>query len=212
LNGIRAVCEATGATVGQVHLAAMAAAWRVWKPPAQAQGKRGAQSRERATCLIPVDTRSVSPETGESTYANRIGLLSGRLPCHQADPLRQLATVMSDFPRGFLGRQRVVLRALTEEVPERVAGWALRRLTDPARVAVTISHVPVDAPLSVMGQPVEEVGAVPWLPPGGRCFTLAVTYGGQFRLSVLTPGRPPDPADLVSLWASAIADLRRLTA
>jgi hypothetical protein len=49
----------------------------------------------------------------------------------------------------------------------------------------------------------------PWLPPGHVCFTVAPSYRDATTLAVLATGETFDPARLVGLRPTALADLDR---
>ncbi|MDQ2589116.1 WS/DGAT domain-containing protein [Saccharothrix yanglingensis] len=198
LRLFREVSRSTGATVNQVHLAALAVALDRWSPVAA-----GRSSRQVA---VPVDTRR--PGEPDDDFANRIGLMRVALPSG-ARPADALRAVVAAAGRDRTDRHRRAWRDLADNAPERVAGRVLRRITDPTRVSVTLSSIRVDAPLILLGAPVSTVTAVPWLPPGHTCFALAVGYRDEIRLSALSPGNVPDPAELVASWSEAVEDIHR---
>ncbi|MFJ9892279.1 wax ester/triacylglycerol synthase domain-containing protein [Streptomyces sp. NPDC091280] len=189
LTVLRASARATGTTVNDVHLAAMATAVGDWNPdphPAGPWWRRGPHVLVPVSTRLPEDREDLAPDRG-----NRIGLLRTRIPCTASDRRR-------------LSRRRVALRALTEHTPPRLAAWILGRVTDPSGVALTASHIRVDEPLTVLGSRVTDTTAIPWLPPGHGCFTFLVTYDGTARLSALTRTANPNPRRLTGLWSLAL--------
>ncbi|XMN04936.1 WS/DGAT domain-containing protein [Streptomyces griseobrunneus] len=205
LGLLQTMARATGATVNQVHLAAMAAALRDWPPTqdcaSQPWWRRGPY------VLVPVDTRP--PHHHEDFVphlANRLGLLRIPLPCTASNTANRLTALMNTTSRRHMARHRDALRTLTEDTPDRVASWVLQRLTDPRSVAMTASHVRTQGPVSVLGAHVADITAIPWLPPSHNCFTLLTTHDGVARLSALTTTAHENPQRLVELWADALAE------
>ncbi len=192
---LTATAAATGATVNQVHLAALSVALRRWSPDWER-----ADSREIA---IPLDTRLL----GEVAYAaNRIGLMRVLLPGYEPDPRARLEDLRLAASRARIARHRRATRKLSAG-PRRVAAWAQGRVTDPAVIGVTASNVRIDQGITVLGAPVLECAALPWLPPGHECFSLLTTYNGSATLAAVAPSDCPDPADLVDAWAGALREL-----
>lgn len=191
---LTAVADRTGATVNQVHLAAMSAALDRWAPwPAVS----------RRPVNIPVDTR----EPGDPADVNRLGFMRADLPCGAAAPDARLRIVRAAAGRRRTARYRRVWGGITRGGGGRAAGWAMLRITDHTRVAMTLSSIRVTAPLSLMGQQVLGVTALPWLPPAHACFAFFATYGDRATLTVLAPDGAPAPADLVTHWTDALHEL-----
>ncbi|MFT7841756.1 wax ester/triacylglycerol synthase family O-acyltransferase [Saccharothrix sp. BKS2] len=191
VDALKRVARCTGATVNQVHLAAMAEALAGWLPRVPA----------RQVCL-PVETR----RDGEphDDFANRIGLMRAVLPCGDVTPAERLRAVVASASRARLARHRRAWRDLTDNASAQVAGRVLARITDPARVGVTVASVRVPELPALMGGRVLDVTAIPWLPPGHTCFASLISYGDRARLSVLVPGGAPDPLELTRRWVEAV--------
>jgi hypothetical protein len=190
------IAARTGATVNQVHLAAMSDALDRWTP---------LPDTERRPVSIPVDTRG--DKDVDDHFANQIGLMRVDLPCGTAGPADRLRTVVSAASRDRLARYRQVWADLDRAADNEVANWALQHITDPTQVSMTMSTLRVPAPMSVLSAPVLDVTAIPWLPPAHACFAFLITYGDQARLSVLTPEGIPDPDELTALWQAALQEL-----
>ncbi|WP_197370132.1 hypothetical protein, partial [Streptomyces clavuligerus] len=196
LGLLTATARATGATVNQVHLAALAGALRDGRPGPGAPG----------TALVPVSTRARGADGGgrELRHVNRLWPVRVPLPLALPDPAARLAAIMAGTSRGTLDRRRAALRVLTERAPERLAVRLLRRLTDPRGVLLTASHVRVPELGRVLGSRVTAVTAVPWLPAGTDCFTLLAADGRVARLSALVSAPERDPGRLVRRWAREV--------
>ncbi|QKV74068.1 wax ester/triacylglycerol synthase domain-containing protein [Amycolatopsis sp. Hca4] len=196
LANIRAVAEATGTTVGQVHLAALAGALREWSAA-------GTAVRDIPVC-VPVDTRT----SGERDLLGvHIGLHRAVLPTGTADPAERLRIVARRLSRRRMAGARAAARALAEDVPSRWSGEAIRRLGDRRAVALTASVFRPSSPAAVLGSPVQDVFALPWLPPGHGCFTILAVHGSVASLSVLTDTGVDATRDLSALWAGEVTAL-----
>jgi diacylglycerol O-acyltransferase len=194
---LKEISARTGATVNQVHLAAMSDALDRWTPLPDA---------ERRPVSVPVDTRGAHDV--DDHFANQIGLMRVALPCGTSTPADRLRDVMAAAGRDRLARYRQVWAGLDRAADNEVANWALQQITDPTQVSMTMSTLRVAAPMTVLSAPVLDVTAIPWLPPAHACFAFLISYGDQARLSVLTPEGVPDPDELTALWSDALQELR----
>ncbi|MFI5887789.1 wax ester/triacylglycerol synthase domain-containing protein [Streptomyces sp. NPDC051554] len=203
LELLRTTARANGSTLNQVHLAALAGALRTWGTP---NGYAHRPWWQRGPyVLVPVDTRAtrqgataITPRSG-----NQLGLLRVPLPCGHPDGTDRLTAITTTAGRRHTARRRSALRTLTEHTPERLASWLLRRLTDPGDVVLTASHVRAPGLMTVLGAPVIELTAIPWLPPGHSCFTFLTTHNQTARLSALTSAPAQNPQQLVQQWSNA---------
>ncbi|MBB5159583.1 wax ester/triacylglycerol synthase domain-containing protein [Saccharopolyspora phatthalungensis] len=197
LSRLRDVARSTGATINQVHLAAMSGALRDWYP--------GGSAAERLHALVPIDTRLPGePDTG---LGNQIGFLRTPLFTELPTARQRLNATMAATSRHRMAGHRRAYRALAEHGSEQLTGWVVKRFTAPFTTALTVSNVRISRPLHVFGTPVDEIVPLPWLPPGEACFTLASGYRDQFTLSALTHSGIDDAARLTDLWAQAVEEL-----
>lgn len=185
------VADRTGATVNQVHLAAMSWALDRWSPRPEVS---------RRPVNVPVDTRAA----GDSLMANRLGFMRVGLPCGEADVETRLRTVRAAAGRGRTERYRRVWAAITGGGGHPVAASVMQKITDHTQVAMTLSSLRVPGTLTLAGAPVVAVTALPWLPPAHECFGFFATYGDRAVLTVLAPEGAPDPAALAAYWSEAV--------
>ena len=82
----------------------------------------------------------------------------------------------------------------------------MKRLGDRRNVALTASVFRSMPRFAVLGRTVEDLVALPWLPPGHGCFTILTRYGARATLSVLTD-TGVDDTGLAAHWAEEIAVL-----
>ncbi|MEV0618805.1 wax ester/triacylglycerol synthase domain-containing protein [Nonomuraea sp. NPDC050404] len=196
---LRRVADTSGATVNQVHLAAMTAALR------GLETDNGRRPRGRLQACMPLDLRT--PGQDDHTVASRLGLMRVPLAWARPNPAGRLAAVVRATRPRRIGRWKRAWRALLADAPEPIAQWAHRRIGDPRNTKLTVSAVNVPGALAVGGSPVTEIVPLPWLPPGHACFTLLATYAGTTTQSVLTHGGGFAPGRLTTLWARAVDDL-----
>lgn len=194
VGDLRAVADATGATIGQAHLAAFAGAVRTWAA--------GSATRRDVPVCVPIDTRRPR-EAGRSGV--HLGLFRVALPTAVDDPVRRLRRVTRRLSRRRVARARSAARALIDHVPPRWSGPAMKRLGDRRNVALTVSAFRSMPSFDLLGRPVEEVVALPWLPPGHGCFTILTRYRDRATLSVLTDTGVVDPSALAESWAREVA-------
>ncbi|WP_199439841.1 wax ester/triacylglycerol synthase domain-containing protein [Umezawaea beigongshangensis] len=200
LADLRAVADATGTTVGQVHLAALAGAVRRWS----GAGERG---RDVPVC-VPVDTRTAEERDSLGVH---LGLHRSVLPTGTADPAARLRITARRLSRRRTATARTATRALVDDVPSRWSGIAMRRLGDRRNVALTASVFRPSSLTHVLGGAVQDVFALPWLPPGHGCFTILAVHGARASLSVLTDTGVDATRDLSALWADEVAVLAAAT-
>lgn len=202
LADLRSIAASAGCTIGQVHLAAVAGALRRWSP-ADFTGP-GVRQRDVPAC-VPLDTRVAGEEAAAGSL---IGLLRVALPSSEGDPRRRLRKASRRLARGKVSRNRRGLRAVSEDLPARYAAFAVRRVGNRRAVAFTVSTYRPLGPLSILGSPVEQAVAIPWLPPRANCFSILLTYGGLATFSVLTDGKVDRTRDLASCWAEEVREMR----
>ncbi|MGB3442042.1 MAG: wax ester/triacylglycerol synthase domain-containing protein [Actinophytocola sp.] len=190
------IAARTGATVNQVHMAAMSSALDRWAPRPEVS---------RRPVNVPVDTR----EPGDSDVANRLGFMRVGLPCGDSAPESRLRSVRAAAGRRRTARYRRVWGAITRGGGSPAAGWAMRQITDHTQVAMTLSNLRIAAPLSLMAAPVLAVTGLPWLPPAHACFAFFTTCGDRAALTVLAPEGAQDPAELAAHWSDAVHALHR---
>ncbi|WP_370942317.1 hypothetical protein AB5J62_24715 [Amycolatopsis sp. cg5] len=173
---LREVADARKITVNQVLLSAL---------------RRAGGPRE---VLMPLSIR----DGADSEFVNRIALTRVALTSDRA--------VRRDSRRRRVARERQAWRLLSNGRNDRLAGWMLRRITNPATMTATVSNLRVDERITLLGKEVLGISAIPWLPPGHRWFALLVTYLADTTLTVLAQS---EADKLVDAWVSAVDDMRR---
>jgi hypothetical protein len=199
---LRTLADRHGASVTQVHLAAMTSALRRLETDTNAPAKH--RRRPLHVCL-PLDTRQ--PSDLAQAVGNRLGLFRAPLPRHQTQPIRQIQTITRTISRSRVQRHRLAWQDALAVAPRPLLDYLHRRITYPANTKLTISAMNVPGTLTFNGAAVTELIPLPWLPPGHACFTLLATYRDATTLSVLTNGTAVAPERLAKLWMEAIDDL-----
>ncbi|SDD57470.1 hypothetical protein SAMN05216174_113114 [Actinokineospora iranica] len=133
LSDLRRISAASGATIGQAHLAARPGALRHWSPTAEFTGAT-------LPVCMPVDTRRDSED--QPAAGTLIGLMRVALPCGEPDSLRRLAAVTRAASRRKMAARRPALRALVEDLPPALGAMCLARLGNRRGVALTASSFP----------------------------------------------------------------------
>ncbi|MFI6520951.1 wax ester/triacylglycerol synthase domain-containing protein [Spirillospora sp. NPDC050679] len=205
---LQATAQATGASVNQVCLAALAGGLRAWTP--QDWNRRQA---DRAgiglAVMLPLNLR---PPDGAGALGNQAAVLRVLLPCAQEDPLERLRHVVVQTSATRMRRQRHRNRVLADRVPYRLARPVLARYCDRRYLAMGVTTVPVRPGLAVLGAPVRQVAVSAPLPPEHRAVVSIARYGPSVTASLLVDAGVAGPWELLESWVQEVADLHRLTA
>ncbi|GAA0362469.1 WS/DGAT domain-containing protein [Actinoallomurus spadix] len=198
---LRTVADRYGASVTQVHLAAMTSALRALDAQA---GSSSTRHRPLHVCL-PLDTRQ--PGRREDAVGNHLGLDRIPLPWDRSSPAQQLRAITRTVGRSKIRRHKRAWEDVVAAGPHSLLGRLHMRVAHPARTRLTISGVNVPDALTCLGAPVTELIPLPWMPPGHACFTLMATYDGRTTLSVLTDEDAIAPEILTARWLQAVDEL-----
>jgi WS/DGAT/MGAT family acyltransferase len=208
LDEVKAIGKATGSTVNDVLMAALAGALR------RSLVARGETLRDLdVRGVVPVNLRR--PEAA-GRLGNRFGLVFLSLPVGIEDPLDRLFEVrrrmraLKDSPQAVAVYQ--VLWAMGV-APKPVFDLALRIFAAKGTAVVT-NVIGPRQPISIAGSPLTE--AMFWVPSAGR-LALGVSllsYAGRVWLGLqCDPGVIPDPGGVLAGFGEeleALAELRRL--
>ncbi|MFD0689850.1 WS/DGAT domain-containing protein [Actinomadura fibrosa] len=195
-----ATVAATGASLNQVCLAALAGGLRAWTPQ-DWPGREGGLA-----VLLPLNLR---PPDRAGALGNQAAVLRVVLPCGVEEPLERLRRVVAQTSRARVRRQRDRNRLLAALVPYRLARAVLARYCDRRYLAMGVTTVPVQPGLAVLGAPVRRVSALAPLPPEHRVVVTMAQYDTSVTASLLTDAGVARPARLLECWTEAIAELRR---
>ncbi|MDL4816947.1 WS/DGAT domain-containing protein [Actinomadura opuntiae] len=218
-TALRETVDATGASLNQVCLAALAGALRAWTPRdfAAATATTGAANDDdrpvghRDTGLAVLLPLNLRPPDRAGALGNQAAVLRVVLPCALADPLQRLRHVTVQTSTSRMRRHRARNRLLAEWVPYRLARLLLARYCDRRYLAMGVTTVPVQPGLAVLGAPVRQVTAVAPLPPGHRVVITLTQYGTSVTASLLADAGIAHASSLLDFWVKAAEDLHRRT-
>jgi WS/DGAT/MGAT family acyltransferase len=208
LDEVKAIGKATGSTVNDVLMAALAGALR------RSLVARGETPRDLdVRGVVPVNLR---PPEAAGKLGNRFGLVFLALPLGIEDPLDRLFEVrrrmraLKDSPQAVAVYQ--VLWAMGV-APKPVFDLALRIFAAKG-TAVGTNVIGPRQPIAIAGSPLTE--AMFWVPSAGR-LALGVSllsYAGKVWLGLqCDPGVIPDPGGVLAGFGEeleALAELRRM--
>lgn len=155
--------------------------------------------------VVPLDTREDGKPDGP--IGNHLGLVRVPLQSGAASPVDALDAAIKSTSRKRLDRWKRFWRVVDAGQAERAGDWAHLRVAHPLRSGFAVSGLRISGQLTWNGRPFEEAIPLPWLPPGGSCFTLLTSYQGTTTMSVLTHGGTFEPARLAELWKDAVMKL-----
>ncbi|MGI5170856.1 WS/DGAT domain-containing protein [Spirillospora sp. CA-253888] len=212
---LQATAQATGASVNQVCLAALAGGLRAWTPQDWVRRDGAADDRpagHRGTGLAVLLPLNLRPPDGAGALGNRAAVLRVVLPCALEDPLERLRHVVAQTGAARMRRHRHRNRMLAERVPYRLARAVLARYCDRRCLAMGVTTVPLRPGLAVLGAPVRQAMSLAPLPPEHRAVISMAHYGASVTASLLVDAGVPRPAELLESWVQAVAELHHRAA
>ena len=200
LEDVKAVRRATGATVNDVLLAAVALMLSEYL---------GEDAPETAVALVPVSVRTES-HAGE--LGNRISTVFVDLPL-RGEPLERLASI-SAATKGVKGSAQVRAGALIVGAaglaPPLVSAFAARAMGAPRIFNLVVSNVPGPQQTFYLdGVPLREVYPAVPLNPRNQALSIGIlSYDGGVYCGLLADrGALPDVADAAKALESGVAKL-----
>jgi diacylglycerol O-acyltransferase / wax synthase len=177
LEQVKEVRRATGATVNDVLLAAVALMLSRYL---------GSEAPERAVALVPVSVRT-DEERGKP--GNRISTVFVDLPL-RGEPLRRLREVsgaMDDVKRSAQVRAGALIVGATGLVPPLVSSLAVRAMSGPRMFNLVVSNVPgPQQAFFLEGVPMLEVFPAVPLNPRNQALSIGiVSYDGKVGFGLL---------------------------
>ncbi|MFI5617888.1 hypothetical protein [Streptomyces sp. NPDC051567] len=195
-DALRAVSRASGASLNDVYLAALAGALRAWLPPA---------GRDR-----PVPVRvpfSVRLRSERQDRGNRFGYARVLLPVdepHAAGRLSRVAEQTRSWPRD---RNRRILDAL----PDAMLTPHVSAFLSPGDALATATLLQIPGPLALDGSPVTGGVALPPLVGGYLFSTVLFLHGARATASFTAESRHEHVRDLPRLWEKELTALTDAT-
>lgn len=213
LADVKAVGKATGATVNDVVLAALAGGYR-----ALLESRGEDADSTVVTAMVPVSTRR---EDGRGVPDNEVSMLLYELPVHLGDPVERLAAVreqMSELKQSHMVEAGEAVTQLGDLAPpmllgpvSRLVARALQRLPRRSINTVTTNVPGPQFPLYCLGR--EMIGYRPFVPiyHGLRIGTAILSYNGRLAFGITGDRESaPDVDVIAAATVSSIAELRAL--
>jgi WS/DGAT/MGAT family acyltransferase len=202
LDRVRALGRATGGTINDVLLSAVAGALRRYLA---GRGDRVDGAELRA--VVPVNLRAAHDT---ASLGNKFGLVFLPLPVGEADPLARLAATKRNMDAIKRSPEAIVVFGLLRAFGKTTAAVLVTAVKLLARRASAVmTNVPGPrARIRFAGATVD--GVMFWVPQSGRLGlgVSVLSYAGQVRIGIASDVRlVPDPGALVAEFHAALDDL-----
>jgi WS/DGAT/MGAT family acyltransferase len=202
LDRVRAVGRATGGTINDVLLSAVAGALRGYLT-----GRGDRLDGRELRAVVPVNLRATHDA---ATLGNKFGLVFLGLPVGEADPLARVAATKRNMDAIKRSPEAVVVFGLLRAFGKTTAALlvtAVRLLA--RRASAVMTNVPGPrARIRFAGATID--GVMFWVPQSGRLGlgVSVLSYAGEVRIGVAADERlVPDPGAIVADFHAALADL-----
>ncbi|MEU9194571.1 hypothetical protein [Streptomyces hundungensis] len=189
---MRAVSQATGASLNDVYLAALAGALRRWLPPTHRQ--------RPAPVRVPFSLRS---RADRQDRGNLFGYKRVLLPLEESTPHARLARLCEQTRTWPRERNRRLLELL----PDTMIQSHVRGLVSAQDALATVTLLGAPAPMSVDGSPVTGGFALPPLIDGHLFSSVLFLYGMRATVSFTAHTRHEGVRDLPALWKAQLEEL-----
>jgi diacylglycerol O-acyltransferase len=192
LDALRAVVQASGASLNDVYLAALAGALRAWMPPSERHN--------------PVPVRvpfTVRRRHERQDRGNRYGFQRVLLPVDEPRPDRRLAAVFEQT--GSWPRDRV--RRLLDRMPDEMLRQHIAASLTPDDALASVTLLGVPTPLAFDGSPVTAGVALPPLASGHLFSCVLFAYGTRATVSFTARAHHQHVRDLPRLWEQELSTL-----
>ncbi|MCT9091619.1 wax ester/triacylglycerol synthase family O-acyltransferase [Streptomyces sp. ASQP_92] len=192
VDTMRAVVQASGASLNDIYLAALAGALRAWLPPT-----------ERAQ---PVPVRvpfTVRLRHERQDRGNRMGHLRLTLPVDEKSALRRLACV-TEQTRSW---PRDQIRRILDRAPHPLLWQHIEPSLSPGDALASATMLGLPTSLAFDGSPVIGGIALPPLAAGHVFSAVLFLYGTRATVSFTARKERQDVRALPSLWEHALGEL-----
>jgi WS/DGAT/MGAT family acyltransferase len=209
LDDYKAVKAATGATVNDVVLAAVAGGIGRFLVE---RGVPTAGLQLRA--CVPVSVRT---EDKAGAAGNEITIMAAPLPVGITDPLRRLSLVhrsMQHLKSSKQAEGAKVMTSLENALPPAILGRASRLGFSSRLYNLLVTNVPgPQQPIYLMGRRLQELAPLAFLAPEHRLAIAIISYDGQVTYGLLGDADAlPDLPDLAQHLEDSLAELVKAAA
>ena len=189
---MRSVVQASGASLNDVYLAALAGALRAWLPPAE---------RHRPVPVrVPFNVRL---RHERQDRGNRFGYKQVFLPVDEPSAVRRLAAVVGQTLLWPRDRNRRLL----DLIPNEMLQDLVTSFLSPRDALATVTLLGVHTPLALDGSPVTGGFALPPLVSGHLFSSVLFLHGDRAAVSFTAQAQHDHVRDLPRLWELAVAEL-----
>ncbi|MEY9949854.1 wax ester/triacylglycerol synthase domain-containing protein [Kitasatospora sp. GAS1066B] len=195
-DALRAVSRASGASLNDVYLAALAGALRNWLAPAQRD--------QPVPVRVPFSLRL---RHERQDRGNRIGYTRVLLPVDDPAAERRLARVAEQT--NCLPRDRT--RRLLERMPPELMWEHTSTVVSPGDALASATLLGIPTPLAFDNSPVTGGLALPPLADGHLFSTVLFLHGGHATFCATAQTRHQHVRDLPGLWAREVRELAATT-
>ena len=199
LSRLHALGRATGASVNQVCVAAVAGVVRAWHPEHWAGRDGGLRA------MMAINVRD--PQVPYRLLGNYAGVASLFLPCAEAAPLARLASarVEASYARlAGVGRRH---RMLFQKVPYWAGVLGTNQIVDPRYNSLALADVRLRRPLRFAGTAARSTHLLPVAVPNQLLFTAWTTHQGRLYVTFLVDTGVGGHERLPQAWLTALAEL-----
>ncbi|MFF1796292.1 hypothetical protein ACFVXQ_19080, partial [Kitasatospora sp. NPDC058263] len=191
-DALRAVSRASGASLNDVYLAALAGALRHWLAPAQ---------RDQPVAVrVPFNLRL---RHERQDRGNRVGYTRVLLPVDEPGADRRLARVAEQT--GHWPRDRT--RRLLDRMPPQLMWEHTAAVVSPGDALASATMLGIPTPLAFDNSPVTGGIALPPLVGGHLFSTVLFLHGDHATISATAQTRHQHVRDLPGLWAREVLEL-----
>ncbi|HZF67815.1 MAG TPA: wax ester/triacylglycerol synthase family O-acyltransferase [Gemmatirosa sp.] len=202
LDAVRAIGRATGGTINDVLLSAVAGALRLYLA-----GRGHHTDGLTLRAVVPVNLRRADDL---SSLGNKFGLVFLPLPVGEAHPIRRLVATKRGMDRIKRTPEAAIIFGLLRAFGRTTAAALVTAVNLLGRKATAVmTNVPGPrVPIRFRGATVD--GVMFWVPQSGRLGlgVSILSYAGEVRIGVATDARlSPDPEAIVAAFHAALDEL-----
>ncbi|MGW2587516.1 wax ester/triacylglycerol synthase domain-containing protein [Streptomyces virginiae] len=196
VEALRSISRASGASLNDIYLAALAGALRAWLPRAERD--------QPVPVRVPFNLRL---RQDRQDRGNRCGLMRILLPVEERGAGRRLARIVEQTGNWPRDRTRKVM----DNMPHHLFWKNFSISLSPEDALGSATLLGVHTPLAVGGAPVTAGLALPPLLGGHLFSSVLFLYGTRAAFSVTARARHQHVCDLPHLWERELAELATAT-
>ncbi|MYS81535.1 WS/DGAT domain-containing protein [Embleya scabrispora] len=198
LARMKAIARASGTSLNDVYLAALAGALRPLLPD---------DATGIVQAMVPLDTRRSDTSEAVGNFHRGVRVA---LPCRMSTAAERLAATHLATANIRTGRYDPDADTLFDTLPTRWHGRAVARSLHPRRTTLVSTHVPGPArPLELLGHGIHTLLPLMFLPPGHHLSVCLAEYAGTAHLAVVADPSLPAVDQLPARWLAELDALEQ---